>query len=152
MSMPLFPDFSQYDIWGPNTEEDSKNFVNLCISESKEENRYKYNLAIEEKSSGKVIGGVGFRRTSPNSSYADLGYAVNLSCQSKGYTTEAASAMINFAFKDLSLTLIYAQCDANNIASYKVMEKLGLKKCDLKKNFKEYKDCKRDYLHYEITK
>lgn len=102
------PEFSQYDIWGPNTEEDSKNFVNLCISESKEENRYKYNLAIEEKSSGKVIGGVGFRRAAPDSSYADLGYAINPVCQGKGYATEAAKAIIDFAFEELGLNLIYA--------------------------------------------
>ena len=81
-----------------------------------------------------------------------MGYAVNPSCQGKGYATEAASAIINFAFEDLGLSLIYAQCDANNIPSYKVMEKLGMHCCGIKKKFKEYKGSKRDYLHYEISK
>ena len=31
------------------------------------------------------------------------------------------------------------------------MEKLGMKNFGLKKNFKEYKGSKRDYLHNEIT-
>ena len=50
---------SQYDVWGPNTEEVTKSYVQLCIDESKKKERYRYNLAIEEKSSGRVIGGVG---------------------------------------------------------------------------------------------
>ena len=46
----------------------------------------------------------------------------------RGYATEAAGAMLAFAFEELKLHRVYGDCDARNIASARVMEKLGMRR------------------------
>ena len=46
----------------------------------------------------------------------------------RGYTTEAARAMIDFGFRELGLHRIWADCDPRNVASWRVLEKLGLRR------------------------
>ena len=45
----------------------------------------------------------------------------------KGYATEAAAGMLEFAFEELELPLVYAGCAPDNHASRRVMEKLGMR-------------------------
>lgn len=46
--------------------------------------------------------------------------------------------------------VIYATCDTRNIASYKVMEKLGMNRVGFIKGNKEVKGYVRDSYRYEI--
>ncbi len=80
----------------------------------------------------------------------NLGYTINPGFQKHGYATEAVKALIEFGFKDLNLKVIWATCDNENIASYRVMEKLGMKPVGLLKKHKEFKGRCRDSLRYEI--
>lgn len=56
----------------------------------------------------------------------ELGWIVKKQYWHKGYATEAARAVIDFAINTLHLTRIFAQCDARNSNSYGLMRKLGL--------------------------
>ncbi|MBT3979850.1 MAG: GNAT family N-acetyltransferase [Bacteriovoracaceae bacterium] len=118
---------------------DSKEFVEAMIKQSIESVRYKFDLAVFHPEDGKVIGGIGIRRTSALSMIADLGYA-----------TEAASTIFKFGFEQLGLALIYANCDCENSASYKVMEKLGMRKVGTSLKDKEFKGAWHDRYRYEI--
>lgn len=144
------PDFSKYELWGPNTLEDTHKFVAEMIEQSTSNPRYKFDFAISLKESGLLIGGCGIRRETESSSVANLGWAVTPSQQCKGYATEAAKALIDFGFQKLSLSVIYATCDTRNAASYKVMEKLGMKKVGFIKGTKEIKGHIRDSYRYEV--
>lgn len=44
----------------------------------------------------------------------------------KGFATESLNCMLSFCFKELKLHRIEAGCAVDNIASYKVMEKVGM--------------------------
>ena len=46
----------------------------------------------------------------------------------KGYATEAACAMLAYAFEDLKLHRVYGDCDDRNVASARVMEKVGMRR------------------------
>lgn len=46
------PEFSQYDVWGPNSVEDTKRFVGDCIAHLGRDPAERYDLAIELKASG----------------------------------------------------------------------------------------------------
>ena len=48
----------------------------------------------------------------------------------QGYTSEAAAEMVRFGFAELDLTRIVAQCHPDNVGSWRVMEKAGLKRQD----------------------
>lgn len=56
----------------------------------------------------------------------ELGWILNKRYWHHGYAVEAALTMIEFA-KSIGLKRLIAHCDDQNVASYKVMEKLGMK-------------------------
>jgi len=47
---------------------------------------------------------------------------------SRGIGTEAAGALIRFGFEKLGLHRIIAKCDPMNMASWRVMEKTGMRR------------------------
>ncbi len=145
------PEFSKYELWGPNTVEDSKKFIADMIKVQESEPLFAYNFAVCEKASGLLIGGCSIRREGYASVVANLGWAINPDFQSRGYATEAAARLIEFGLKDLGLRVIYATCDTRNAPSYRVMEKLGMKRVGLKVGDKITKGHKRDTYRYELV-
>ena len=83
--------------------------------------------AIELKRDRKVIGGISIRKWNGDNRCADVGYVLSKKYWNKGIITEALKAVINFGFDELNAHRIEAHCDENNIGSYKVMEKAGMK-------------------------
>lgn len=144
------PEFSQFEIWGPNTVEDSKKFVNDMVGQAAEQNRYKFDFAICLKESGLLIGGAGVRRQTQESSVADMGWAINPEFQKRGFATEAARTLLQFGFSRFNLAVMFATCDVRNTPSYRVMEKLGMKRVGFMKGDKEVKGRVRDSYRYEI--
>ncbi len=144
------PDFSKYENWGPNTVEDTKKYISDMVLESQSKPRYAFNLAVCLKGNGLLIGGMGIRRESEASHIANLGWAISPEVQNQGYATEGARALLDFGFNHLKLSVIYATCDSRNTPSFKVMEKLGMKKVGFIKGTKEVKGHVRDTLRYEI--
>lgn len=120
------------------------------VEQSKSNPRYQFDFAICLKENNLLIGGCGIRRETELSQVANLGWAVSPEFQSKGFATEAARALIEFGKNDLKLSVIYATCDTRNTVSFKVMEKLGMKKVGVIKGTKEVKGHVRDSYRYEL--
>ena len=57
---------------------------------------------------------------------ADFGYVLNRMSWGQGYATEAARAVVTWLTSLPSICRIWATCDAENIASVRVLEKTGL--------------------------
>jgi len=55
-------------------------------------------------------------------------YVLNRPHWGHGYATEAARAMLDLGFRELDLHRIYATCRPANVASWRVMEKLGMRR------------------------
>ena len=55
----------------------------------------------------------------------EIGYHIAKQFTSKGYATEAVTAFLPFIMKHLKIQKIYGICDAENVASCKVLEKCG---------------------------
>jgi ribosomal-protein-alanine N-acetyltransferase len=144
-------EFCQFESWGPNTTEDTKNFIAQMIRQTGPEPRPKVELAICLKSNGLLIGGCTLKRESEQSGVASLGWAVNPEFQKMGYATEAAIAMAKYGFSQLQLIVIYAICDERNLASARVMEKLGMKKVGLILGDRKVKGHLRNTLRFEFT-
>ena len=146
------PEFSQFELWGPNTVEDTKKFVSDMVAQTEEKDRYKFDFAICLKKDELLIGGCGIRRESQSSCVANLGWAINPEFQNQGFATEAARALMKFGFEKLSLAVIYATCDTRNTASFKVMEKLKMHNAGLIKGDKMQKGHLRDTFRYELIR
>lgn len=48
--------------------------------------------------------------------------------QNRGYASEAARAILEYGFKEMNLHRIIATCQPENIPSYRVMEKIGMRR------------------------
>jgi RimJ/RimL family protein N-acetyltransferase len=83
-------------------------------------------LAITQFDSGELIGAVGLNTLSLPHRHAELGYWIGRPFWSHGYATEAAAALVGFAFQTLALHRVYAHHMTRNPASGRVMRKLGM--------------------------
>ncbi|KRC58660.1 GCN5 family acetyltransferase [Agromyces sp. Root81] len=61
-------------------------------------------------------------------SEAGLGYVLDPAHAGNGYATEIARALLDLAFGELGVHRVTAGCFADNIASWRVMEKLGMRR------------------------
>jgi len=59
---------------------------------------------------------------------AELGWVIDPAHAGRGYATEAAAALLRICFEDLGLRRVIAQCFADNVASWRLMEKLGMRR------------------------
>lgn len=84
---------------------------------------------VRVKGEEKVIGHIFLGKTNPgiNNEY-NIGYIFNPVYQGKGYCTEAAKALIDYGFEVLQANRIRAACNPENVPSWRVMEKAGLRK------------------------
>lgn len=57
---------------------------------------------------------------------AELGWVLHKDYWRRGYVTEAARAVMEFA-RGIGVRRIFACCDSENVASYKTMERLGMR-------------------------
>ncbi|HVO61742.1 MAG TPA: GNAT family protein [Terriglobales bacterium] len=103
----------------PYTEQDARNFI-LSRRESGEA-RFAITLAKEQK----LIGGIGLR-IHPQHPRAELGYWLGRPYWGCGYATEASRAVVNYGFETLGLHRIYASAFRDNVASAKVLQRLGM--------------------------
>ena len=138
-----------YEIWGPNTVEQTKAFIEKSIIERKENPRRAFELCVTLKSNMELIGGCGFRINSENKKRGDIGYIIKPDYWNKGFATEASKGLLDFMVKNHSITEIEATCDALNLQSIRVLEKCGLKKTKEIINEIEIKGRISDTYHFE---
>ncbi|MDM1555633.1 GNAT family N-acetyltransferase [Chryseobacterium indologenes] len=107
--------------------EESKNGLRM-IQKQYEENGVG-RLAVVEKESGLMIGWCGLKLLKkPINGYVetlDLGYRFIPEFWGKGYAWEAATATLDYGFKDLKAETIYAYADTGNTGSNYILTKLG---------------------------
>ncbi len=92
----------------------------------------KYNarimLAVTLKSDGKIIGMVGIGNKEEVDNEIEVAYFISEKFSNKGYISEAAKAIIKWAFDSLKLDYLIAIVELDNFPSQKVVEKCGFKR------------------------
>lgn len=80
------------------------------------------------KKSNQPLGTIGFKVQCATSGRVEIGYILYRDFQGLGVITEAGRALIAFLFSTLDVHKVVAICMAENIGSWKVMEKLGMER------------------------
>jgi ribosomal-protein-alanine N-acetyltransferase len=78
------------------------------------------------RETGRMIGTCGIVRFNDELTSAELGYALGQEHWGKGYATEAAIAVRDFAFRTFPLERLVAVCIPENLASAHILEKIGM--------------------------
>ncbi len=82
--------------------------------------------AVIEKKTGGFLGWCGIWRLKETDEI-EIGYAIDKAHWRKGYATEAAERFMRYAFEDLKAEKLVAVARPENMASRRVMEKLGMR-------------------------
>ena len=82
-------------------------------------------FAIALRDADEVIGAIGID-IQPEHDRGEIGYWIGLPYWGRGYMTEAARAVVGWAFESLRLHRVFAQHFTRNPASGRVMQKLGM--------------------------
>jgi [ribosomal protein S5]-alanine N-acetyltransferase len=115
------PDVMKYIPEGVFSEVDVKRF----IDENQGENAQKFPVLLKE--SNTLIGHIVFHKYFGDHTY-EIGWVFNPKYYNKGYASEAAMAILQHGFENLKLHRIIATCQPENTASFRVMEKIGMRR------------------------
>ena len=142
------PEVARLMIWGSNTQEATREFLTRALVAQAQWPRPNVGLAIELKSERRLIGSIELRISDEANRTGDFGYVLNRKYWGHGYMTESARAVLNVAFNELKLHRVWGTCHAQNRASYRVMEKLGMRREGLfLKNAMEKGEWRDTYLY-----
>ncbi len=126
-------------IYKLNSDPDIVKYVHEPVLKNEEEAKkilsenilpqYELNLgrwAIHTKSNYEFIGWCGLKYIK-ESGITDLGYRLLKTAWGKGFATEAAQYTLIYGLRDLKIEIITGMAHIKNIASLKVLEKIGMK-------------------------
>jgi ribosomal-protein-alanine N-acetyltransferase len=137
--------------WRPHqTIGQTKEFIQSCLSAWGYESRFPCMITLKEND--EIVGMIDPRI---EGSKVGIGYVAAHSHWGKGYVTEATRAIIDWSFQQSSIYRVYATTDVENVASRRVLEKVGmqcegiLRKYIIHPNFS---DVPRDSYIYAIVK
>ncbi|MEL3971417.1 GNAT family protein [Rossellomorea oryzaecorticis] len=118
----------QYQPWGPNTIQDTRTFIEEVLADKKMQPRTRFMFAIVLLDDNRLIGAAELNIRDSQHKNGEIGYIVHPDLWGKGIASEAAKLMIQLGFTHFHLHRIQATCDPNNIASSRVLEKVGMKR------------------------
>ena len=121
------PEVARYVLWTPHgSVSDTRSYLRSMRS------LYRRGLpsswAVVLRSTGRVIGTIGFMWYSEANCSAEVGYSFSREYWNRGYATEALRSVLSSAFSMLPLNRVEAQHDIRNPASGRVMEKCGMRR------------------------
>ncbi|SEP97942.1 Protein N-acetyltransferase, RimJ/RimL family [Devosia sp. YR412] len=85
-------------------------------------------LGVELADSGVLIGEVSLIWRSVEARQGEVGWIFDPDYQGRGYATEAANAMLDLAFGPGDIHRVSARCDVRNESSWRLMERLGMRR------------------------
>ncbi|MDX9992222.1 MAG: GNAT family N-acetyltransferase [Anaerolineales bacterium] len=107
-------------------------------------------LALELRETGETVGDLAIHCMKSDPRQAYLGYSLARAHWGKGYASEAIRALLDLLFGKLNLHRVVAECDLENDASWRLLERLGFRReAHLLENI-FFKGAYRSEYHYAI--
>lgn len=86
-----------------------------------------YQIALESRETGEHIGDLALH-VLDEGDQAEIGFTLAPQHHGHGYASEAVERLLAFIFDDLKLHRVSATCDAENVASTRVLERVGMRR------------------------
>jgi ribosomal-protein-alanine N-acetyltransferase len=102
--------------------------------------------AVDEREGERLVGGAGLFPLNWEGPEIELAYHVVPSAWGRGYATEAAAALLAAAWRDTGLDHVVAVAFEGNLASRRVLEKLGMA-CEGPTRYRDH-----DVVRYSIAR
>jgi RimJ/RimL family protein N-acetyltransferase len=122
------PEVARYQGWeAPFSLEQATQFVSEMSSRTPGEPGQWYQIALELKATGEMIGDCAFLRLAEDNLQAEIAFTLARQFQGQGYAAEAVKCLMGYLFGDLKLHRIRANCDPDNIASSQLLQRVGMR-------------------------
>jgi aminoglycoside 6'-N-acetyltransferase len=123
------PEVARYQSWPlPYTREKGEAFIREMQDLHAPKQGDWLQLALELKETGTHIGDIAFGVKQEDIHQCSVGFSIASAYQKKGYATEALTALLDYLFEDVDMHRVVADCDTENVGSWKTMEKLGFRR------------------------
>ncbi|WP_441246736.1 GNAT family N-acetyltransferase [Kitasatospora sp. McL0602] len=114
----------RYQPWGPNTEDQTRAYVRSAVERSAQDQPTRLvHLAHAE---GVPVGIGDFHIRHRAHRQGEIAYTVHPDAWGRGFGTAIAQHLLAHGFEQAGLHRIYATCDPRNLASARVLAKLGM--------------------------
>jgi RimJ/RimL family protein N-acetyltransferase len=120
-----FQELHQWMPWASKTPSVEESEISVRNAYAKWVTREDLRLPLFDKKTGQMVGSSGFHRIDWDVPRFEIGYWVRTSFAKKGYITEAVIALTHFAFGNLGARRVEIRCDADNLLSKAIPERLG---------------------------
>ena len=123
------PDVARYLLWEERDRAQAREALERKTRQSAlDDEGQALVLAVVWPQVGRVVGEVNLEWRSRQHRQGEIGFVFNPDYHGNGLATEAAEAMLRLGFDDLGLHRVFGRCDARNLASARVMERLGMRR------------------------
>jgi ribosomal-protein-alanine N-acetyltransferase len=133
-----------YNILPFKKEEEAQKYISWFRARYKDGAGLRWGIRLKGGDSS-LIGTAGFNNYQKNHR-ANIGYDLHVDHWNKGYITEALSEIVGFGFESLGINRIEAEVMQGNIASEKVLQKLGFTKEGVLRDWMYWNN-----THYDMT-
>lgn len=146
------PEVMQYQSYEPATIEIATRFLSKqTLVEPSDEGAY-LAFAVHHKRDNKMIGEVSIEVFPRVQSRGGLGWSFHPAYHGKGYGSEAARVLLAYGFSFLSLHRLTTYCDIRNVASYRLMERLGMRREGHSRQSMLLRHVWQDVYHYALLR
>jgi [ribosomal protein S5]-alanine N-acetyltransferase len=121
------PEICRFENSIPDETEIQARFQRI-LADREENPKVHYRFAITIRPENRARGWIKLTLNNRAIREYEIGWTVHRQDWGKGIATEAAQAVMAYAFKQLNSHRVVAFCNAENIASARVMQKLGMRR------------------------
>lgn len=123
------PEVARYQSWSaPYSLEQARVFLKDMNRAQPGTPGHWFQLAIERQTQPGLIGDCAFQVLQDDERQAQIGYTLARPFQKQGYAAEAVRALLDFLFSEYGLHRITAVCDALNVPSARLLERIGMRR------------------------
>ncbi len=106
------------------TIDDTRRMIRQWLDHYQDDSTYYWGIYLKD---GEMIGSIGVTITSDHDLKGALGYKIGSRFWNRGYSSEAAKAVVDYMFRNTDIERIDSFSSVKNPASGKVMEKIGMR-------------------------
>ncbi|HYL58536.1 MAG TPA: GNAT family N-acetyltransferase [Candidatus Acidoferrales bacterium] len=122
------PEVARYQSWESITRIEARKFIAQQIRNRPGVPGRWFQFAVELKDGGALAGDCALHVMKSAPRIAELGYSFARAYQHRGFATEAARAVVDYAFETLHLNRVIATTDCRNAPSVALLERLGMRR------------------------
>lgn len=123
------PVVARYQSWDvPFSEEQAERFVAGLSDDHPDTPGSWFQFAVAESADGAHVGDVAAYVDADDPRQARVGITLAADAQGRGYGTEALAGLLDYLLVDRGKHRVTADCDARNVASAKLLERVGMRR------------------------